>query len=138
MITVLANGCFDVLHVGHLKHLEAAKKLGDTLIVSLTLDEHVNKGPGLPIHTWEERAELLRGLRCVDEVVPSVDDCAAIRVIRPNVFVKGIDYEDSPLLDAAKAACDEVGAILVVTQTPKWSSRAIVERLVYAENHRHV
>lgn len=138
MITVLANGCFDVLHVGHVKHLEAAKKLGDTLIVSLTLDEHVNKGPGLPIHTWEERAELLRGLRCVDEVVPSVDDCAAIRVIRPNVFVKGIDYEDSPLLDAAKAACDEVGAVLVVTQTPKWSSRAIVERLVYAENHRHV
>ena len=129
MKVILANGCFDVLHVGHLKHLEAAKRLGTTLIVALTLDAHVNKGPGLPIHTWEQRAELLRGLRCVDEVVPSVDDCAAIRAIRPDVFVKGIDYADSALLDEAKQACEEVGAILCVTQTPKWSSRAILERL---------
>lgn len=129
MTVVLANGVFDVLHLGHLKHLEAAKKLGDRLVIALTLDEYVNKGPGLPIHTWEQRAELLRGLRCVDEVVPSVSDCAAIRVIRPNVFVKGIDYEDSPLLDAARQACEDVGAVLVVTQTPKWSSRAILERM---------
>jgi rfaE bifunctional protein nucleotidyltransferase chain/domain len=129
MRTVLANGCFDILHVGHLKHLEAAKRLGDRLIIALTVDECVNKGPGLPIQTWEHRAELLRGLRCVDEVVPSYGDCAAIRAIRPNVFVKGIDYEDSPLLDAAKEACEDVGAVLVVTQTPKWSSRAILERM---------
>ena len=129
MTVVLCNGVFDVLHVGHLKHLEAAKRLGDTLVIALTLDEYVNKGPGLPIHTWEQRAELLLGLRCVDEVVPSVDDCAAIRAIRPNVFVKGIDYEDSPLLDAASHACEEVGAVLCVTQTPKWSSRAILERM---------
>lgn len=129
MKRILANGCFDVLHVGHLKHLEAAKRLGTTLIVALTLDEHVNKGPGLPVHTWEQRAELLRGLRCVDDVVPCVDDCAAIRAIRPDVFVKGIDYADSPCLDAARQACDEVGAVLCVTHTPKWSSRAILERL---------
>jgi len=133
MTVVLANGVFDVLHIGHLKHLEAAKRLGNKLIVSLTVDEHVNKGPGLPIHTWAQRAELLRGLRCVDDVVPSVDDCAAIRTIRPNVFVKGIDYEDSPLLDAARHACDEVGAVLVVTNTPKWSSRAILERMVFPQ-----
>ena len=129
MITVLALGCFDILHIGHLKHLEAAKRLGDRLVIALTVDEHVNKGPGLPIHTWEHRAELLRGLRCVDEVVPSYGDCAAIRAIRPDVFVKGIDYVNSPLLDEAKQACEEVGAVLVVTQTPKWSSRAILERM---------
>ena len=133
MTVVLANGVFDVLHLGHLKHLEAAKKLGDRLVIALTVDEHVNKGPGLPIHTWEKRAELLLGLRCVDEVVPSVDDCAAIRAIRPNVFVKGIDYEDSPLLDAARQACDEVGATLVITRTQKYSSRAILERIVFPQ-----
>lgn len=129
MRVILANGCFDILHVGHLKHLEAAKRMGDTLIVSLTLDEHVHKGPGLPVHSWAQRAELLRGLRCVDDVVPSVDDCAAIRAIRPDVFVKGIDYEDSPLLGDAKIACNEVGAILCTTITPKWSSREILEKL---------
>ena len=129
MTIVLANGVFDILHVGHLKHLEAAKRMGDKLIVSLTLDECVNKGPGLPVHTWAQRAELLRGLRCVDEVVPSVDDCAAIRAIRPDIFVKGIDYEDSPLLEDAKHACNDVGAIMCTTTTPKWSSRDILEKL---------
>lgn len=129
MKTVLANGCFDVLHIGHVRHLEASKRMGDRLIVSLTLDAHVNKGPGLPIHTWAERAEVLRHLRCVDEVVPTTTDCEAIRTVKPDIFVKGIDYEDSPLLDAAREACLEVGALLVTTQTQKWSSRQILERL---------
>ena len=133
VIVVMALGCFDVLHVGHLRHLESARQLGDMLVVALTLDKYVNKGPGLPIHTWDERAELLRGLRCVDAIFASADDVSSIRTYRPNVFVKGIDYEDSPLLDAARQACDEVGATLVITRTQKYSSRAILERIVFPQ-----
>lgn len=129
MRTILANGVFDICHIGHVKHLEAAKKMGDRLIVSITLDEHVNKGPGLPVHTWAQRAEVIRSLRCVDDVIPSISDVEAIRTVKPDIFVKGIDYEDSPLLDAAREACLEVGALLCTTQTQKWSSRHILERL---------
>lgn len=129
MSTVMANGCFDVLHVGHVQHLEAARKMGNWLVVALTLDEHVNKGPGLPLSTWDQRAEVLRSLRCVDEVVPSISDVEAIHAVKPDIFVKGIDYEDSPLLDAAREACQEVGALLVITQTQKWSSRSIISKM---------
>ena len=121
MITVLANGCFDVLHAGHVLHLEAAAKLGDRLIVSLTLDEHVNKGQNRPINDWASRALVLRALRCVADVVPSIDGSEAIMQIRPNVFVKGIDYKDTSVIERVRAACDLVGAKLVFTETPKMS-----------------
>jgi D-beta-D-heptose 7-phosphate kinase/D-beta-D-heptose 1-phosphate adenosyltransferase len=126
--TVLANGCFDVLHAGHLRHLEAAKAMGDRLVVALTEDAFVNKGPGFPVNAWENRRDLLLGLRCVDEVIPSVNDWSAIMQVRPAVFVKGADYKDKPLA-AAKIACLKVGAEIAFTETPKLSSRDIVERL---------
>jgi len=126
---VLANGCFDVIHPGHLSHLEEARTLGNRLVVSLTLDDHVNKGPGLPIHRWAQRADMLRALRCVDEVIASTSAHEAIREIRPHVFVKGIDYQDSPLLHDDLLACAEVHATLYITQSPKLSSRGIVSQL---------
>lgn len=126
---VLANGCFDVLHVGHLWHLKEARRQGDWLVVALTIDEAVNKGPGLPINTWEHRAAMLRGLRCVDLVTPSSSCHEAIRELRPHIFVKGCDYEDSPLLDQAREACRDVGARLYLTQTPKLSSGAIIHKM---------
>lgn len=129
MKTVLANGCFDVLHVGHLRHLEEAKSLGDRLVVALTVDRSVNKGPGLPIHPWRDRAAMLLALRCVDEVVPSTTCYEAIRDIKPEIFVKGIDYLDSPLLEEARAACAEVGAKLYITNAEKMSSRDIIRRV---------
>jgi rfaE bifunctional protein nucleotidyltransferase chain/domain len=127
--TVLANGCFDVLHVGHILHLEEARSLGGRLVVSLTLDSHVNKGPGLPINPWDHRAAMLRALRCVDDVVPTTSCYAAIRAVRPQVFVKGNDYEDSPLLHEALLACAEVGALLHITKSPKLSSGEIIRRM---------
>ncbi|MCR4297492.1 MAG: adenylyltransferase/cytidyltransferase family protein [Gallionella sp.] len=121
MITVLANGCFDVLHAGHVLHLEAAAKLGDRLVVSLTLDEHVNKGPHRPINDWDSRALVLRALRCVSEVVPSTDGAEAVMTFRPDVAVKGIDYKDTQVIERMRAACALVGAKLVFTETPKMS-----------------
>jgi len=128
VITVLANGCFDVLHIGHLWHLREARGLGDRLVVSLTLDACVNKGPGLPINPWAHRAEMLLALRCVDDVVPTTSCYAAIRAVRPQVFVKGIDYIDS-LRDEARIACREVGAALHFTSAPKLSSGEIIRRM---------
>ncbi len=112
---------FDVLHAGHVLHLEAAAKLGDRLVVSLTLDEHVNKGPHRPFNDWVSRALVLRALRCVSEVVPSTDGAKAVITFRPDVFVKGIDYKDTTTIESVRAACALVGAKLVFTDTPKMS-----------------
>ena len=91
MITVLAHGCFDVLHVGHVRHLQAARQLGDRLIVSVTADEFVNKGPDRPVFTATQRVECLRALRCVDEALVAYSQTAAatIREIRPTIYAKG-------------------------------------------------
>ena len=92
MKVVLANGCFDPLHYGHLKHLEEAKKLGDWLVVALTDDAHIKK-QGHPIFNVKEREEMLRALRCVDDVAVVTSSGEAIVVIQPDVYVKGIEYE---------------------------------------------
>ena len=130
MKVVLANGCFDIFHVGHVRHLAAARAMGDYLIVSLTLDWAVNKGPGKPINTWEHRAEVLRACRYVDEVRPSLHAVDAILDVRPDVFVKGIDYNGNPALEADKDACAQVGAELFVTQSAKFGSGEILKRMI--------
>jgi len=93
---VLANGCFDLLHVGHLRYLEDARARGDTLVVALNTDESVRavKGPGRPFVPLAERAELLLGLRCVDFVTafPERDLERTLRLLRPGVHAKGTDY----------------------------------------------
>jgi rfaE bifunctional protein nucleotidyltransferase chain/domain len=92
----LANGCFDLLHVGHVRYLRAAKALGGRLIVAVNSDDSVRalKGDGRPLMPAEERAEILSALEAVDAVVifPERDVRALIRDIRPNVQAKGTDY----------------------------------------------
>lgn len=92
----LANGCFDLLHVGHVRYLHAAKKIGGRLVVALNSDESVRllKGEGRPMVPAAERAEILAALADVDAVVifPEADVRAIIREIRPDVQVKGTDY----------------------------------------------
>jgi D-glycero-beta-D-manno-heptose 1-phosphate adenylyltransferase len=92
----LANGCFDVLHVGHVRYLRAARQLGGRLIVAINSDESVRtlKGEGRPVMPAEERAEILAALSDVDAVVifPEPDVRALIREIRPEVQAKGTDY----------------------------------------------
>lgn len=93
---VLANGCFDLLHVGHVRYLVEAKAQGDFLIVALNTDASARalKGPDRPFVPLRERAELLRALRCVDAVTcfdePTLE--ATLREIRPDVHAKGTDY----------------------------------------------
>jgi rfaE bifunctional protein nucleotidyltransferase chain/domain len=92
----LANGCFDLLHVGHVRYLRAAKALGGRLIVAINSDESVRalKGAGRPLMPAEERAEILAALADVDAVVifSEPDVRALIREIRPDVHAKGTDY----------------------------------------------
>ena len=130
MVTVLANGCFDILHVGHVAHLRSARELGDRLVVALTVDEAVTaeKGPGRPINTWEHRAAVLMELRCVDDVVRSKSGVDAIATVKPNLFVKGSDYLLDPMIEET-AACEKVGAKLYFTTTAKFSTAGIIERV---------
>lgn len=93
---VLTNGVFDLLHVGHLRYLEAARALGDSLIVGVNSDAstRVLKGASRPIVPEQERAELVGGLRCVNAVVifPEVTAAALVEAVRPDFWVKGGDY----------------------------------------------
>lgn len=92
----LANGCFDLLHVGHIRYLHAAKQLGGRLVVAINSDDSVRKlkGEGRPLMPAEERAEILAALSDVDAVVifPEPDVRALVREIRPTMHAKGTDY----------------------------------------------
>jgi rfaE bifunctional protein nucleotidyltransferase chain/domain len=104
---VLCHGVFDLLHVGHMRHLQAARELGDVLVVTITADQHVNKGPDRPAFPAEVRAECLAGLEFVDHVA-TVDDpsaAPAIRAVKPRYYVKGREY--------AEANSDLTGKILL-------------------------
>jgi rfaE bifunctional protein nucleotidyltransferase chain/domain len=93
---VQAHGTFDLLHLGHVRHLEAAKALGNVLVVTITADRYVNKGPGRPVFTEGLRAEMLAALRCVDYVAiaEAPDAISAINAIRPSIYAKGQDYQN--------------------------------------------
>jgi D-glycero-beta-D-manno-heptose 1-phosphate adenylyltransferase len=93
---VFTNGCFDLLHVGHVRYLAEAKKLGDFLVVGVNSDESVQrlKGPTRPIQNQQDRAEILKALAAVDETVIFTEDTPEnlIKAIRPDILVKGGDW----------------------------------------------
>lgn len=130
---VHCHGCFDMLHVGHVRHLELARELGDVLIVTVTSDRYVNKGPGRPMFRAHERAEMLAALRCVDHV--GINDAAtaipAIRALRPTIYVKGKEYEGrmTPMLDDEKEAVESVGGKLVFVGQDVCHTTDMLERL---------
>lgn len=102
---VATGGCFDILHAGHVSCLEAARNLGDALVVLLNSDESVRrlKGPGRPVQSAADRARVLQGLSCVDAVVVFEEDTPerALADLRPDVWAKGGDYEGAELAEAA-------------------------------------
>jgi D-glycero-beta-D-manno-heptose 1-phosphate adenylyltransferase len=113
----LANGCFDLLHVGHVRYLHAARELGGKLVVAVNSDASVRtlKGPGRPLMPAEERAEILSALADVDAVVifPEDDVRAIIREIRPDFHAKGTDYtvESVPERDEVEAGGGRVAIV---------------------------
>jgi rfaE bifunctional protein nucleotidyltransferase chain/domain len=131
--TVLAHGCFDLLHLGHIRHLQEARSLGDRLVVSITADKHVNKGTGRPQFSVEQRREALLALTCVDDVIVSESGTAAeiISQVKPAVYVKGGDYVGSndPGLLSEIAAIESVGGRFYITTSEKWSSTRLLRNV---------
>lgn len=105
---VLAHGTFDLLHIGHIKHLQAARKLGNVLVVTVTADQFVNKGQGRPRFSHHLRADAIAAMDCVDYVAVNHTNTAAeaIALLKPHVFVKGIEYLG---IEAEKDALKEYG-----------------------------
>ena len=118
---VMANGLFDILHVGHLRYLEAAKREGDLLVVAVNSDHSARtlRGPGKPVVPGAERAELLAGLRAVDYVTlfDELNVETLLRALRPDVHCKGTDYEPSTLPEAPLAR--ELGIRIAIVGDPK-------------------
>lgn len=137
---VLCHGVFDILHPGHLDHFKEAKTFGDVLVVSITSDEFVNKGPGRPVLSASSRSEMLGALEIVDFVLDSPYPSAVenIILVRPDVYVKGRDYQDSSgdstgNIEAEASAVQSVGGRLVTTTSPSMSSSNLLNnsRLVH-------
>ena len=117
----LANGCFDVLHVGHIRYLHAAKNLGGRLVVAVNSDESVRalKGEGRPVMPAEERAEILAALADVDAIVvfPERDVRPLIREIHPDVQAKGTDYTEESVPEGDLVR--EYGGRVAIVGDPK-------------------
>ncbi len=130
---VLANGCFDLLHVGHIRYLGAARRLGDVLFVGINSDAAVArlKGPGRPLMPAAERAEMLLALRAVDHVVVFDEDTAdrLIESLHPDVHAKGTDYTADSVPEGATVQA--LGGRVVVVGDPKdHSTRDLITRIV--------
>ena len=132
---VLAHGVFDVLHHGHVAHLKAASEMGDQLLVSITHDDFVNKGPGRPVFNHDQRAMVVAGLQYVWGAFITQSDSAvgAIEKIEPDIYIKGKDYRDfdtNGMLDAERKAVQAHGGKLVFTDTELDSSSRAINQIM--------
>lgn len=134
---VFTNGCFDLLHVGHLRYLEKARSLGDALVVGVNSDASVRrlKGPGRPFIPQEERMELLAGFSCVNWVTLFDQDTPEelIRYLRPDIHCKGGDYQPEDLPEA-KVVQDYGGQVVILPLLPAHSSSLLAERVSKASH----
>ena len=120
---VLAHGCWDPFHVGHVWHLKAARELGDVLVVAVTKDRSVNKGPQRPVFSELERAEMIEPY--CDSWLLVDDSLEALQKVDPDVFVKGSDYERK--IEKVHADyCEARGIDIAFTKTKKYSSTKLL------------
>jgi D-beta-D-heptose 7-phosphate kinase/D-beta-D-heptose 1-phosphate adenosyltransferase len=129
---VFTNGCFDLIHVGHLRYLQAARALGDVLIVAINGDESLRrlKGPSRPILPVDQRLKVLAGFGCVDFVLAFDDDTPhrLLRAIRPDVLVKGANYSVDGVV--GREVVEEYGGrVLTVALTENRSTTDLVGRI---------
>jgi len=136
---VFTNGCFDLLHVGHVRYLAAARALGDALLVAINGDESVLalKGTGRPINRAADRAEVVAALESVDHVVifQEVRATALLEQVRPAIHVKGGDYTAETLNPEEKGALEKIGAeIRIVPFQAGYSTSSLLKKLPGAES----
>lgn len=129
---VFTNGCFDILHAGHVRYLQAAKELGDCLILGLNSDQSVSaiKGPTRPINQQEDRAEVVSALSAVDYVVIFDEPTAEslVTVIQPTIYVKGGDYNVKDLPEAAIVA-QYGGETVLIPEVPGRSTTNMIKKM---------
>ena len=128
---VFTNGCFDLLHVGHVRYLEAARALGDALVVAINGDASVRalKGPTRPVNPEADRAEVIGALACVDYVFifPDARVTEELSIIRPQIYAKGGDYTPESLNREERAAIDAAGSeIRILPLVPGRSTTSIL------------
>ena len=132
---VHCHGTYDLLHLGHIKHLTNAKKYGDILIVTITADKFINKGPGRPYFKSRQRAESISSLQSVDYVLINYDYTATkiIKFLRPHFYCKGPDYIDHKN-DVTKEIKNELKAIknvggkIIYTKDQTYSSSNLINK----------
>ena len=128
---VFTNGCFDILHLGHLQTLTKAKQQGSKLVVGLNSDASVArlKGPSRPVNSESDRALLLAGLRCVDAVVIFSEDTPipVLEALKPQVHVKGGDYRVEDLAEA-QVVQENGGRVVIIDLLPGRSTTGLIEK----------
>ena len=131
-VVVTTNGCFDVLHVGHLRYLQAAQALGDILVVGVNSDDSVRvlKGENRPLVPADERAEMLAGLGCVDYVTifPELDPVDLLSAIKPSIHVKGGDYTIERVIER-EAVESNGGKVILGLNVPGKSTTDLIETI---------
>ena len=129
---VFTNGCFDILHVGHMRYLEEAKEFGDYLFVGVNSDDSVKrlKGPTRPINNENDRAELLAGLKSVDYTVIFSEDTPVelIGELKPSIHVKGGDYKKEDLPET-KVVENYGGEVFIVSLVEGKSTSNVVKKI---------
>jgi rfaE bifunctional protein nucleotidyltransferase chain/domain len=131
-IVVTTNGCFDVLHVGHLRYLQTARGLGDLLVVGVNSDESVRqlKGKNRPLVPQDERAEMLAGLECVDYVTifPELTPVELLSALKPNIHVKGGDYTIERVIERGVVESNG-GKVIVGLNVPGKSTTDLIKTI---------
>lgn len=127
------HGCFDLMHLGHIKHFEAAKQAADVLIVTITPDRFVNKGPGRPVFNELHRMEAIAALQCVDYVALNKWETAVetIKIVKPDLYVKGQDYKNASdditgNIGYEEEAVKTVGGKFYITEEVQFSSSKLI------------
>lgn len=138
---VLTNGCFDLIHVGHVKYLHAARQLGDALAVAVNGDDSVRelKGPGRPLNAEQDRATVLAALESVDYVVvfPETRATRVLAEVCPSIYVKGGDYTPETLHPEEKAALESCGTeIRIIPFERGYSTSALVEKIAQTDSNK--
>ena len=131
---VLCHGCFDLMHPGHIRHFQASKDMGDVLIVTVTPDRYVDKGPRRPVFNQDLRAESIAALECVDFVAINRWRTAeeALRLLRPDIYAKGQEFESledkTGKLQKEYRALKEIGGEMKFTHEILFSSTKLLDR----------
>ncbi len=142
---VLCHGVFDLVHLGHIKHFKSAKSYGDYLVVSITVDKFIKKGPGRPLFNEDQRLEFLSQIKLIDKVIFSKSSSAedVIKLVKPNYYVKGPDYlknknDKTKKIYIEKKLVESFGGKIVYTKDQSFSSSKIINSnyLIFDEDQK--